>query len=332
MTTFQPERKLTAVLVADVEEYSRLMGDDEIGTLARFNAHREELLKPLLTKHRGHLVKLTGDGMLCRFESVVEALKCSVAIQRGIAKREQEVPEASRMRFRIGINQGDILLEENDIHGDAVNVAAQLEHFAEPGGICVSGKVREEVNGHVPYAFRDLGERRLKNIARPVRLYHLIAEPGREDQPQPGSLSESRVAVLPFDNLVPTDQRGSLIAKRLSADIITYLSQDANLEVIAYKTMLTYKDRSADIRTIGRELCVAYVLEGNVEAADGRVRIVARLARTREDVVSWSTSYDRLEEDLLAIQKDISDGVTNAIVSWAQRADEAQGTVGWGAL
>jgi adenylate cyclase len=316
MTAAQPERRLAAVLFADVVEYSRLMGDDEIGTLARLNAHLEQLVKPLLTQHKGALVKLTGDGVLCYFGSVVKALECSVAIQRGIAEREQDVPEAKRMRLRIGINQGDILIEENDIHGHAVNVAARLEHFAEPGGICVSGKVREEVNGQVPYAFRDLGEQHLKNMARRVRLCHVIPEPGQEDQPPPDSLSESRVAVLPFNNSVPRDQRGSLIANRLSADIINDLAQDANLEVIAYKTMLTYKDRSADIRTIGRELGVAYVLEGDVEAASGRVRIAARLVRAREDVIYWSISDDRLEEDLLATQKLISDGVTNAIVSW----------------
>jgi adenylate cyclase len=203
MTALQPERRLAAVLVADVEEYSRLMGDDEIGTLARFNAHREQLVQPLLAKHGGRLVKLTGDGVLCEFARVVNAVACGVAIQGGMAEREQDVPEAKRIRLRIGVNLGDLLIEENDIHGDAVNVAARLEHFAEPGGLCVSGKVREEVSGRLPYAFCDLGEQRLKNIARPVRLYRLVAEPGLEYQPRHDSLSEkSRIAVLPFDNLV----------------------------------------------------------------------------------------------------------------------------------
>jgi len=265
--------------------------------------------------------------VLCEFASVVNAVACGVAIQGGMAEREQDVPEAKRIRLRIGVNLGDLLIEENDIHGDAVNVAARLEHFAEPGGLCVSGKVREEVSGRLPYAFCDLGEQRLKNIARPVRLYRLVAEPGLEYQPRHDSLSEkSRIAVLPFDNLVkdPTDQRGSLVANGLSADIITDLAQDPNLGVIAHKTMLTYKDRSADIRTIGRELGVDFVLEGNIDATRGRARIAVRLVDVK-DVVLWSTSYDRPEEDLLAIQKEISDRVTNALVSWGGvRSEQAK--------
>jgi adenylate cyclase len=325
MIAAQPERRLGAALVADVVGYSRLIERDEAGTLARYNAHRKELVEPLLAEHRGRLVKLTGDGWLCEFASVVDAVGCAVAIQKSMAERERDVREIERIRFRIGVNLGDLIIEDNDIHGDAVNVAARLEGLAEPGGICVSSKVREEVSGRLPFAFRDLGERHLKNIVRPVRVYQLVTELEREDESWPGPRSTlCSIAVLPFDNLAE-DQRWNRLADGLSADIITDLARQPDLRVIARHTVLSYKGRSADVLTISSELDVGYILEGNVQATGRRVRVSVQLVDAGKSAALWSARYDRPDEDLFAIQDEITEKVVNALVTWGGQLGRARG-------
>jgi TolB-like protein len=253
--------------------------------------------------------------VLCEFASVVDAVACAVAIQKGMAELEQDVPGTERIRLRIGVNLGDLVIEDNDIHGTGVDVAARLEGLAEPGGICVSGKVLEEVRGRLPFAFHDIGEQRLKNIHRPVRAYHLAAESGGENQYWPGPRSErSSIAVLPFDNLA-RDQRWDRLADGLLADIITGLARHQDLCVVARHTMLTYKGRSADVQTISRELDVGYILDGSIQATGGRVRVEVQLVDA-SSAARWSARYDRPDEDLFAIQDEITDNVVNTLVTW----------------
>jgi len=268
-------RRLTAILAADVAGYSRLMGADEEGTHDRLKAHLGELVNPKINEHRGRIVKNTGDGFLAEFSSVVDAVRCAVQIQRAMVDREAEVPKEQRIRLRIGINLGDVIAEEHDIFGDGVNIAARLEALAEPGGVCVSRMVRDNVRDKLDYTFQDLGEQEFKNIARPVRVYRvqdrtISAAAPAPASPQPLPLPDKpSIAVLPFQNL-SGDPEQEYFADGMVEEIITALSRIRWLFVIARASTFTYKGRSVDVKQVGRELGVRYVLEGSVrKAGDG---------------------------------------------------------------
>ena len=256
------ERRLTAILAADVAGYSRLMGEDEEGTLARLNAHRRELIDPMVAEHHGRIVKTTGDGLLIEFPSVVEAVSCALAVQRAMVERNAATPEEKRITFRIGVNLGDIIVEDGDIHGDGVNIAARLEGIAEPGGICISDDAFRQVRAKVEAEFADIGEQSLKNIARPIRVYRIpIAENATAPTlPLPDKPS---IAVLPFANL-SGDPEQEYFADGMVEEIITALSRIRWLFVIARNSSFTYKGQAVDVKQVGRELGVRYVLEGSV--------------------------------------------------------------------
>ena len=265
------ERRLAAILATDVASYSRLMGQDESGTLARLRAHRRELIDPKIAEHKGRIVKTTGDGILIEFPSVVEAVACAAAVQRGMAERNSGTPEDQRIVFRVGVNLGDIIVEGDDIHGDGVNVAARLEGIAEPGGICVSGTVRDHIGDRLDLALDDMGDQRLKNIARPVRVYRV--RPGGmasgttaasfETAALPALPDRPSIAVLPFQNM-SGDPEQEYFVDGMVEEIITALSRIRWLFVIARNSSFTYKGQAIDMKQVGRELGVRYVLQGSV--------------------------------------------------------------------
>jgi class 3 adenylate cyclase len=262
-------RRLAAILAADVAGYSRLMGADEEGTHERLKAHLQELVEPKISEHRGRIVKNTGDGFLAEFPSVVDAVRCAVEVQRGMAEREPEVPVEQRIRFRTGVNLGDVIVEEHDIFGDGVNLAARLEGLAEPGGICVSRMVRDQIRDKLPYPFEDMGEQSVKNIARPVRVYAVRPEGitgGLSTNVMSGSSPVAprlSIVVLPFTNL-SDDREQEYFADGVTDDLTTDLSRISEGFVIARNTAFTYKGKQVDVKQVGRELVVRYVLEGSV--------------------------------------------------------------------
>ncbi len=264
-------RRLAAILAADVAGYSRLMGEDEEGTLAALKAIRRELGDPKVKEHRGRIVKTTGDGLLIEFASVVDAVRCAVEVQRAMAERNAAVPEARRIQFRMGINLGDIIKDGRDIYGDGVNVAARLEALAEPGGICVSRVVRHQVRDKLDFAFDDRGEQRVKNIARPVRVFDVrIAAETSMPAPEPATAplplpDKPSIAVLPFQNMSGEPEQ-EYFADGMVEEIITALSRIRWLFVIARNSSFTYKGQGIDVKQVGRELGVRYVLEGSVLA------------------------------------------------------------------
>src|SRR5246500_4856814 len=268
-------RRLTAILAADVAGYSRLMGTDEEGTHERLKAHLRELVNPKIEEHRGRIVKNTGDGFLAEFASVVDAVRCAVEIQRGMAARNTETPPERRIEFRAGINLGDVIVEEHDIFGDGVNVAARLEGLAEPGGICISGTVRDHIGERFSCAFEDMGDQSVKNIARPVRVYASRPE-GVTGGPATSVISSSApaaprlsIVVLPFTNL--SDDRGQqYFADGINEDLTTDLSRIVGMFVISRNTAFTYRNRPVGAKQIREELGVRYVLEGSVRRSGGR--------------------------------------------------------------
>jgi TolB-like protein len=307
------ERRLTAILAADVAGYSRLMGTDEEGTLAQLKTHRRALLDPKIAEHRGRVVKTTGDGMLVEFASVVDALRCAVEVQRGMAERNAEVPNDKRIEFRVGIHQGDIIIDAGDIFGDGVNIAARLEGLAEPGGICVSARVQEDVQGKLEIAFENAGEQQLKNIARPVRVYRVRLSGAAEDQrpalPLPDKPS---IAVLPFQNM-SGDPEQEYFADGMVEDITTALSRFGNLFVIARNSTFTYKGRAVDVKQVSRELGVRYVLEGSVRKAANRVRITGQLIDATTGAHLWADRFDGTLENLFDLQDQMTTSIVGAI-------------------
>ena len=270
------ERRLAAILAADVAGYSRLIGADEEGTLARLKAYRREVIDPKIAEHRGRLVKTTGDGLLVEFASVVDALRCAVEVQRGMSERNATAPPDNRIEFRIGVNVGDIVVEDDDIFGDGVNIAARLEGIAEPGRICISARVQEDAAGRLDPGFEDIGEQALKNIARPVRVFRVATGNRLVPAPALPLPDKPSIAVLPFANL-SGDPEQEYFADGMVEEIITALSRIRWLFVIARNSSFTYKDQADDVKQVGRELGVRYVLEGSVRKAGGRVRITAQL-------------------------------------------------------
>ncbi len=308
------ERRLTAILAADVVGYSRLIRADEEGTISALKALRADFIDPLISRHNGRIVKLMGDGMLVEFPSVVDAVRTAVDTQTAVAKRNAAFPEDKRIAFRIGVNLGDVIIDGEDIHGDGVNVAARLEGLAEPGGICVSDKVYEEVRDRTDFAFEDLGEREVKNIDRPVRVWQWIADAkstatGREPLPLPDKPS---IAVLPFEN-ISGDPEQEYFVDGMTEDIITELSRFENLFVIARNTSFVYKGQRVDVKEIANELGVHFILEGSVRKAGQRVRITAQLINGQDGNHVWAERYDGALEDVFDLQEQVTSQVVSGI-------------------
>src|SRR5205809_119930 len=289
------------------------MGADEEGTLAQLKAHRRALVDPKIAEHRGRIVKTTGDGMLVEFASVVDAVRCAVEVQRGMAERNAEVPQEKRIEFRVGIHQGDIVVEDQDIFGDGVNVAARLESLAEPGGICVSGRVQEDARGKLDVAFEDAGDQQLKNIERPVRIYRMrpkaAAASSRPALPLPGKPS---IAVLPFQNM-SGDPEQDYFADGMVEEIITALSRFKALFDIARNSSFTYKGKAVEIKQVGRELGVRYVLEGSVRKAGGKVCITGQLIEATTGAHLWADRFDGALDDIFELQDKVTSSVVGAI-------------------
>jgi len=313
------ERRLSAIFVADVAGYSRLMGADEEDTHARLNEHLSALLHPEIKKHGGRLIRSAGDGMLVEFASVVSAMRCAVAIQRGMIIRNADVRIEKRIEFRIGINAGDIIIEGGDIFGDGVNVAARLEALCEPGGICVSQRVREDTHDKVDVEFEDSGEHQLKNIARPVRVYR-VSFGNAAARPTLALPDKPSVAVMPFENM-SRDPEQEYFADGISEDIITELSRFSDLFVIARNSSFRYKGRAVDLRQVGRELGVRYVLEGSVRRGNDRVRITALLIDAASGVHRWAERYDQKLKDVFTIQDDVARTIAAILVAHVNMAE-----------
>ncbi len=311
------ERRLAVIFATDMVGYSRLMETDETGTLARLRAHRLELIDPAIAKNRGRIIKTTGDGMLVEFASVTEAVQCAAEIQRQMAKRNADLPPDRWIQFRIGINLGDVIIEDDDIFGDGVNIAARLEGLADAGGISVSQAVREQIGDRLDVAFEDLGEQTVKNLARPIRVFRVLLE-GVGTPPRPkakavaaGTATDKpAIAVLPFVNM-SGDPEQEFFADGLTEDIITALSRFRDLLVISRNSAFVHKGKAVKIQDVARELGVQYVVEGSVRKAGNRVRVSVQLVDGQTDRHIWAERYDRELEDIFAIQ----DEVTAAIVA-----------------
>jgi adenylate cyclase len=311
MTDGRVERRLSAIFAGDIAGYSRLMGADEEGTLARLNAHRREFLEPTIAEYRGRIVKRTGDGILIEFGSAVEAVQCAVNIQSGMVKRNDPVPPDQRIELRIGVHVGDIIFEEGDIFGDGVNIAARLESVAEPGGICISEDAYRQVRGKIDVKFEDCGEQPLKNIAQPVRVYRSRTD-GATARPILSLPDKPSIAVLPFQNM-SGDPQQDYFADGMVEDIITGLSRIRWLFVIARNSTFIYKGQTIDVKRVGRELGVHYVLEGSVRKMGDRVRITGQLIDAANGAHVWAERYDRRSDDIFALQDEITLSVVGAI-------------------
>jgi len=315
-------RRLAAILAADVAGYSRLMGADEEGTLAALKTIRQELSDPKVKEHRGRIVKTTGDGLLVEFASVLDAVRCAVEVQQGMAARNAEVPEERRIEFRIGINLGDVIRDGRDIFGDGVNVAARLEALAEPGGICVSRVVRDQVRDRLDYTFEDMGERQVKNIARPLRVYTLrreavanlstISSPPTTSSSSPIAAPRLSIVVLPLANL-SNDPEQQYFADGITEDLTTDLSRIAHSFVISRNTAFTYRNKPIDTKQIGRELGVRYVLEGSVRRSGNQVRVNAQLIDADTDAHLWAERFDGDIGDLFVLQNEITSRIAIAL-------------------
>lgn len=318
------ERRLSAILAADVAGYSRLMGVDEEATHVQLKNHLRTLVEPKIAEYRGQVVKNTGDGMLVEFGSVVDALRCALEVQRGMAARNADVPQDKRIEFRVGINVGDIIIEENDIYGDGVNIAARLETLALPGGISVSARVQEDARSKLDLAFEDAGEHQLKNIAWPVRVYHVRLE-GVADKPLPALALPDKpsIAVLPFQNL-SGDPGQEYFADGIAEEITTALARLRGFFVIARGSAFTYKGRAVGVTQIGRELGVRYVLEGSVRKAGERVRIGVQLAHTGTGREIWVERYERALADLFALQDEVAASIATAVEPQLYAAESAR--------
>jgi TolB-like protein len=315
------KRKLAAILIADVEGYSRLMDNDEEATIRTLTAYRSAMTSNI-QQYRGRVVDTTGDNLMAEFKSAVDAVNCAVEIQRELAGRNAELSDERKMKFRIGVNVGDVVEEENQIYGDGVNIAARVEGLAGAGGICISGRVYEHVENKLDYEYDFLGEQEVKNIAKPVRVYRVAMEPGERRSLEPGQKGvqskaaelpdKPSIAVLPFDNL-SDDPDQVYFVDGIVEDIITELSRFPYILVIARTTSFTYKGKSVDIRQVGRELGVRYVLEGSVRRIGDRVRITAQLIEAATGNHIWAERYDRNLEDIFSVQDEITAQVVGSI-------------------
>jgi adenylate cyclase len=318
------DRKLAAILAADVAGYSRLMGADEEGTLARLNRLRREVVDPVIAGRKGRIVKTSGDGLLAEFPSVVEAVLCAAEIQERAEAAAASEPDDRRLSLRIGVNLGDVIAEGGDIFGDGVNVAARLEGMAEPGGVIVSAAVHEHVEEKTPLSFEDLGEQRLKNIARPVRVFRLVpagaVRPAPTRRPALALPDKPSIAVLPFANL-SGDADQDYFAEGIVGDIIAALWRAHWLFVISHSSSLAYKGRTVAVKDVGRELGVRYVLEGSVRKAGNRVRIAAQLVEAATGASLWADRFDGALDDIFDLQDRIAASVACAIEPSVRRAE-----------
>jgi TolB-like protein len=315
-------RRLAAILAADVAGYSRLMGTDEEGTLERLKALRRELTDPKIAEHHGRIVKTTGDGLLVEFASVVDAVRCAVAVQQGMADRNAGVAD-NRIELRIGINLGDVIVEGDDLYGDGVNIAARIEALADAGGVFVSNTVHDHVRDRLPFVFEDLGEQQVKNIARPVRVYRVRDAGAAAEIPpaQPLPLPDKpSIAVLPFANM-SGDPEQEYFADGMVEEIITALSRIRWLFVIARNSTFAYKGQVVDVKRVGRELGVRYVLEGSVRKAGGRVRITGQLIDAETGAHLWADRFDGSLEDVFELQDQVAISVAGVIEPTLQAAE-----------
>ena len=314
------QRRLAAILSADVVGYSRLMGADEAGTLERLQALRAEIVDPVIAAHDGRMVKLMGDGALVEFASVVGAVNCAVAVQRGMAERTAGEADETRIVFRVGVNLGDVIIDGDDIYGDGVNVAARLQEIAEPGGVCVSGGVYDQVKGKVEAVVEDMGAQNVKNIAEPVRAYRwsdAIAAPVRA---APLALPDKpSIAVLSFVNM-SGDPEQEYFSDGITEDIITELSRFPTLFVIARNSSFHFKGKAVKVSKVGRDLGVQYVVEGSVRKAGNRVRVTAQLVEAASGNHVWAERYDRELEDIFEVQDEVAHTVAATVSS---RLDDA---------
>jgi adenylate cyclase len=323
------ERRLAAILAADVVGYSRLMGADEAGTLAALKHHRETIFDPAVAAHHGRIVKLIGDGTIVEFGSVVDAVNCALSVQRSGASLPDATARQPTIVLRIGINLGDVIIENDDLYGDGVNIAARLEPLAEPGGICISSIVNESVGNRIDVRFSDGGDISVKNIDRPIRVWKW--HPGKTDvaanrsiasNPTPNVETPS-IAVLPFTNM-SGDPEQEYFSDGISEDVITDLSKIAGLMVISRNSSFTYKGRSADVRAVGRDLGVRSVLEGSIRRAGNRVRITAQLIDATSGVHLWADRYDRDLTDIFAVQDDVTRRIVDALKVTLSPAEKAR--------
>jgi len=315
------ERRLAAVLAADVAGYSRLMGLDEEGTLARLKIARKTVVDPALASHRGRIVKTTGDGMLVEFASAVDAARCAVEVQRGMVDHNADVPQEVRLEFRIGIHIGDIIVDDNDIFGDGVNIAARLEGIAEPGGVCISDDTQRQIRTKVDFAFDDMGPQALKNISEPIRAWRMrVGASSASALRKSASVSSGQtlalpdkpsIAVLPFQNM-SGDPEQEYFVDGLTEDIITELARISSMSVIARNSTFVYKGKAIDVKRVGRELGARYVLEGSVRHANQRVRVTAQLVETVAGRHLWAEKYDRDLADIFEIQDEITRSVVGS--------------------
>jgi len=318
-------RRLAAILAADMVGYSRLMETDESGTLARLKTHRLELVDPVIARNKGRIIKTTGDGMLVEFQSIADAVQCAAEIQRRMARRNTDVSPARWIQFRIGINLGDVIVEDGDIFGDGVNVAARLQELADPGGICVTGAVREQVGDRLDVGFEDLGEQCVKNIARPIRVFRVLLDQGFESRSL-AAMEESKPAtkpslvVLPFVNM-SGDPEQEFFVDGLSEDIITELSRFRDLLVISRNSAFVHKGKPVKVQDIAREFNVHYVVEGSVRKAGDRVRVTVQLIDAETDRHVWAERYDRKIDDIFAIQDEVTCAIVGTLPGRIEAAD-----------
>jgi TolB-like protein/class 3 adenylate cyclase len=316
------ERKLAAIFAADVEGYSRLMGQDEVGTLRTLTAYRV-IIDRLIASHRGRIFNTAGDSLVADFASAVDAMQCAVEVQDAIAKENADRPPGVQMRFRIGIHVGDIMVQGDNLFGDAVNIAARFEALAEPGGICVSRVVRDQIRDRLPLAFEDLGEQQVKNIARPMRVYSVSLAPLRASPPTgvasdvgglatPATVSRLSIVVLPFANL-SSDPDQEYFADRITDDLTTDLSRISGSFVIARNTAFTYKSKPVDAKQVGRELGVRYLLEGSVRRTGDRVRVNAQLIDTENGAHIWADRIDTDRANLSGVQNEITSRLARTV-------------------
>jgi adenylate cyclase len=321
------QRRLAAILAADLVGYSRMMGEDEAGTLTRLKALRRDLFEPKTKLHRGRIFKTTGDGALVEFKSAVDAVNCAIDIQRALAERGEGVSEDRRFRLRIGISLGDVMVEGSDLYGNGVNVAARMENLAEPGGICISGNVHEHVRGGAGLVFDDLGNQEVKNIAEPVRAYRVdlgIDDVAKTDQlrknASPRPLDKPSIAVLPFQNM-SGDPEQEYFADGMVEEIITALSRFNWLLVMARNSSFIYKGRAVDVRRVAEELGVRYVLEGSVRRAGRRIRITGQLIDAKSGAHIWADRFDGDAEDIFDLQDRVTECVIGAIEPSLRKAE-----------
>jgi TolB-like protein/class 3 adenylate cyclase len=312
------ERKLAAILAADVVGYAALMEADEAGTFARLRAGRKELFEPEVERHHGRIFKLMGDGLLAEFGSVVDAVECAVSLQRGMTERNSSVPSEKHIEVRIGINLGEVIVEGDDRYGEGVNVAARLQQLADPGGICVSGKVSKEVEKKLAFAFEPMGEQRMKNISEPIACFRVNLHPqqshsaSKPSDPAQSDPTRAAIAVLPFVNM-SSDPEQEFFADGMAEDLITDLSKVKGLFVISRHSSFAFKGKFSDVRAVARDLGVRFVVEGSVRRAAMRVRINVQLIDAEDGTHIWAERFDREVDDIFALQDEVVGLIVNAL-------------------